>query len=479
MPQTLEELTFGKKDETVYALWGTDTNNDGTADVFDTYTLTYDLNGGKGIVPKPQNNIAKASNITISSKNDYTRNPKEVFVGWSLQKHKDPLKKSAEVLAPNSLYVMPVKDITLYAVWAQDNNGNGIADFYEKSLTIHYEGNAQNQGVLNNMPSDSTNHIVGETVTLEKKLPTHSAVDGKSIVCLGWSKELTDTIYKREDPLPDLIDQISLSDHDETLYAAWGYDSNHDGRADILDTYQVQYDANGGHGLDLATKKYRANESYTILHPQKTFKKDDLVFAGWSLEKLDTILKVDSNIEILKKLVTDDTPIMPYHDVTYYAVWAKDEDHDGTPDFAQNAAHIYYHANNVEEGEPELVVICPHHHLNGMNAELPQNANALYGSTEKDEHLKNYTFQKENAVFIGWSSQRIDLVDSKEKQQSLHLLDQVVLSTKAKTTNGSDVYAVWAIDTNQNNIPDYEEWIHLTYNANGGKDNSIDRKSVV
>lgn len=473
LPQTLEELTFGKKDETVYALWGTDTNNDGTADVFDTYTLTYDLNGGKGIVPKPQNNIAKASNITISSKNDYTRNPKEVFVGWSLQKHKDPLKKSAEVLAPNSLYVMPVKDITLYAVWAQDNNGNGIADFYEKSLTIHYEGNAQNQGVLNNMPSDSTNHIVGETVTLEKKLPTHSAVDGKSIVCLGWSKELTDTIYKREDPLPDLIDQISLSDHDETLYAAWGYDSNHDGRADILDTYQVQYDANGGHGLDLATKKYRANESYTILHPQKTFKKDDLVFAGWSLEKLDTILKVDSNIEILKKLVTDDTPIMPYHDVTYYAVWAKDEDHDGTPDFAQNAAHIYYHANNVEEGEPELVVICPHHHLNGMNAELPQNANALYGSTEKDEHLKNYTFQKENAVFIGWSSQRIDLVDSKEKQQSLHLLDQVVLSTKAKTTNGSDVYAVWAIDTNQNNIPDYEEWIHLTYNANGGKDNSM------
>ncbi len=145
LPQTLEELTFGKKDETVYALWGTDTNNDGTADVFDTYTLTYDLNGGKGIVPKPQNNIAKASNITISSKNDYTRNPKEVFVGWSLQKHKDPLKKSAEVLAPNSLYVMPVKDITLYAVWAQDNNGNGIADFYEKSLTIHYEGNAQNQ----------------------------------------------------------------------------------------------------------------------------------------------------------------------------------------------------------------------------------------------------------------------------------------------------------------------------------------------
>lgn len=473
LPQTLEELTFGKKDETVYALWGTDTNNDGTADVFDTYTLTYDLNGGKGIVPKPQNNIAKASNITISSKNDYTRNPKEVFVGWSLQKHKDPLKKSAEVLAPNSLYVMPVKDITLYAVWAQDNNGNGIADFYEKSLTIHYEGNAQNQGVLNNVPSDSTNHIVGETVTLEKKLPTHSAVDGKSIVCLGWSKELIDTIYKREDPLPDLIDQISLSDHDETLYAAWGYDSNHDGRADILDTYQVQYDANGGHGLDLATKKYRANESYTILHPQKTFKKDDLVFAGWSLEKLDTILKVDSNIEILKKLVTDDTPIMPYHDVTYYAVWAKDEDHDGTPDFAQNTAHIYYHANNVEEGEPELVVICPHHHLNGMNAELAQNANALYGSTEKDEHLKNYTFQKENAVFIGWSSQRIDLVDSKEKQQSLHLLDQVVLSTKAKTTNGSDVYAVWAIDTNQNNIPDYEEWIHLTYNANGGKDNSM------
>ena len=42
-------VTFGEEDETVYAVWASDIDEDGTPDYSeDKYTLTYATNGGEG-----------------------------------------------------------------------------------------------------------------------------------------------------------------------------------------------------------------------------------------------------------------------------------------------------------------------------------------------------------------------------------------------------------------------------------------------
>ncbi|WP_300747522.1 InlB B-repeat-containing protein [uncultured Dubosiella sp.] len=479
MPSCITKLTLKDTNETVYALWGYDEDKQNGADVLETYTLSYDLNGCTGKAPATLKDIAKSSNVTVASEKDFTRNAKEVFAGWSRKQYTSAVRSIDlnEIIVPGSIHVMPAENVTLYAVWAQDNNGNNVADYLEKALRVQYDGNAQQGGTVLEVPSASENHIIGQTVDLDlKSKPTHSKVSETPVVFIGWTKEKTDKIYSREDKMPSCITELALKDTDETVYAAWGYDSDQDGTADILETYKVQYDPNGGTGVELPSQSYRAGERYTILHPDKEkFKKDKLVFAGWSLEKIDTILTVDTDVEILKKIATAEDPVMPAHSVKYYAVWAQDSIGKGDPDYAQNAVHVQYHANNEDDPAKELVVMCPHHHIADICAELAASANALYGSTEKDASIKNHTFEKDGATFIGWSLNRHELVDSQDKYEKIkpELVEQVTPSNKTRTLTGNDVYAVWAVDENRNNIPDYEEWVHLSYEANGGKANTM------
>ncbi|MCQ8200438.1 InlB B-repeat-containing protein, partial [Vibrio parahaemolyticus] len=80
------EIELGKRDVTVYAAWGYDANKDGKADVFETYSLTYDLNGGTGRVPAPQTNVGKGTILALTKENNLTRHEGETFAGWSRQK---------------------------------------------------------------------------------------------------------------------------------------------------------------------------------------------------------------------------------------------------------------------------------------------------------------------------------------------------------------------------------------------------------
>ena len=54
----------------------------------------------------------------------------------------------------------------VYAVWAMDRNGNGMAD-YEEACSLTYNGNAQEDGTVSNEPVDGNSYIPGDKVTLE------------------------------------------------------------------------------------------------------------------------------------------------------------------------------------------------------------------------------------------------------------------------------------------------------------------------
>ena len=240
-PATVTEVTFGNASKTVYAAWGYDENNNGTADVLETYTLTYDLNGGSGTKPETVSNIAKNTEIALTAEKNFTRNSNEIFVGWSATKHDAALTaetKQEDVekfLITGEKYRIGTKDVTLYAVWAADRNGNNTADYLEKHK-LTYNGNAQQGGVVNNVPKDSNVYVSGDDVVLTGA-PSHSDVDGKQVAFIGWTEAKVGSILGRADAAPTTVSEVTIGTDNKTVYAAWGYDENNDGTADVLEAH--------------------------------------------------------------------------------------------------------------------------------------------------------------------------------------------------------------------------------------------------
>jgi uncharacterized repeat protein (TIGR02543 family) len=93
---------FGAEDVILYAVW-----------VQNTYTVTYDGNGGTGDAPTDETEYHAGESVTVAEdqgtleKDDYT------FVGWSLSSDNDPSKVITKL-------EMPAEDVTLYAVWVPE-----------------------------------------------------------------------------------------------------------------------------------------------------------------------------------------------------------------------------------------------------------------------------------------------------------------------------------------------------------------------
>ena len=134
-PNVIPTATITDADVTVYAVWGYDTNENGTPDVEeDWYTLTYDANGGdENSVPVDSNTYAKDQVVTLSSQvpTHAKKDGKDVvFIGWSTT-------QTNKIYAAGEDYGSLVDkvtfddnsinndSITVYAVWGYDEYGNG------------------------------------------------------------------------------------------------------------------------------------------------------------------------------------------------------------------------------------------------------------------------------------------------------------------------------------------------------------------
>ena len=200
----LSEIKIEANSVTVYALWGLDDNNNGTPDVFeDLYTLTYDANGGTlgnngpasieikdlttgektlwpadnasgDVVPKdsqgeelgePVHADAEAPADSVISDEGATVGV--AFIGWSTTKPEKEIFAAGEnygdivsqVTIPNS--TNPA-NVTVYAVWGYDENGDGVADAEQIVITpadiVAYTGGTGYTGVL-----DSDGDVIGTT----------------------------------------------------------------------------------------------------------------------------------------------------------------------------------------------------------------------------------------------------------------------------------------------------------------------------
>lgn len=384
-----DEHTMPAHDVTLYAVYAVDANKNNKPDYNDdaVHVRYHGNNGDYTDILCPHHHVAggKAALSTsgkVSGKSlghdepasaasgevtshtftftDKTTGNAHIFIGWSTSPILNTvIKTKADYDGLASSIVTEVTmekakadggnadddgNTNVYAVWAADRNGNKTADYLEE-YTLTYNGNAQQGGTVSDVPTDSGIHLPGEKVTLTGT-PTYTDVDGKKVVFIGWTENQTSSIFSRADNEPATVTEVTFGSDNKTVYAAWGYDENDNGTADVLETYTLTYDLNGGNEAAPAkVSGIKKNTEVKLTEVKKFTRNPNEIFVGWSVTKLDAALTAETKQEDLEKfLITGTTYRIGTADVTLYAVWAIDSNGDGTPDY-QTTYTVTYDLN--------------------------------------------------------------------------------------------------------------------------------------
>lgn len=412
-----DEHTMPAQDVTLYAVYAVDGNGNGNPDYNDdaVHVRYHGNNNVREDILCPHHHVAGATaklstSGTVSGKSlghdkpasaaggevashtftftDKTTGNAHIFIGWSTSPILDTIIKTKadyDGLASSIVTEVTMEkaktdggnadddgNTNVYAVWAADRNGNKTADYLEE-YTLSYDGNAQQGGTVGTVPTDSNIYIPGDKVTLSTAAPTHDDVDGKKVVFIGWTEAQTNSIFSRADTAPTTTTKVTFGSANKKVYAAWGYDENNNGTADVLETYTLTYDLNGGNGAAPAKVSGIEKNTEVELTEEKGFtRKPKEIFVGWSATKHDAALTAqDKQEDVEKFLITGEKYRITTADVTLYAVWAIDSNGDGTPDYQTTYTVTYdldggiavdgetYDEENVKPGETITIKAAP------------------------------------------------------------------------------------------------------------------------
>lgn len=386
------------------------------------YTVTYNANGGSN-APADETVFEQPAYSLSTTKptHDAVDGVSVVFIGWSATQDTKIYTKNDT--APDCISTIDVDgNKTVYAVWGLDTDNDGNADVIQTKYTLTYNANGGND----NVPAPAK-YLSGETVTLDTNKPTHADEGARKVVFAGWTAAPVSGILAKGEAAPAYLMEVTFADSDITVYAAWGYDENGDGNADVNEkTYTLTYDANGGTEAPEAVTGLLAQKDYILSTQAPKHEAVDgkaVVFAGWTTEK-DS--KIYAKGETLPEILTK-TDISG--DLTVYAVYGYDEDGNGKPDVTETYVTLTYAANGGE-GAP------------ASETKALSDGSAAFTVSSTAPTRSEYTFK-------GWST----AADGKVQYQA---------GDKLSLTENTTLYAVWEL----NPLVKYT----ITYNANGGKD---------
>ena len=165
------QVTIADADRTLYAVWGYDKNKNGTADVLEKLTLTYDINGGYGTEPVDRNPYMKGDQVTLETEALPVHSPADdgtavVFLGWGLKQVNTIYAAGQDYSAAGvtESVTFEDEDITVYAVWGYDENNDGVADATQVLITpadiTAYTGGTPYGGI-----ADINGDIITESVS--------------------------------------------------------------------------------------------------------------------------------------------------------------------------------------------------------------------------------------------------------------------------------------------------------------------------
>lgn len=363
----------------------------------------------------------------------------------------------------------------LYAVWAEDKNNNGIADMFENSYTLLYDGN----GTTTNVPYEKHNILPDQTVILETGKNTTSSgyatiyyndpsISTYPMVFLGWTADddynkgsfvgddgnAYSNIYASGDyaKLPRIMSSVTFGSMDITVRAVWGADSDGNGIADVYEgsPFNLIYDGNGGAPDPTDSNGYVSGDTVTNLDDGSGMihtTDSSYIFLYWTDDISVAGVYGQGDRSILPTEVTQVTFVGS--DIVLYAVWGEDANVNGTPDVFEDPYILTYHANG------------------GSNA--PSDSTQYYWNDTATLDSGS-TVTKGDYMFVGWTQAdptTFSSVYTVGQQSLLPTLDTSVTFTSTDIT----VYAVWSTDLNENGTPDvYENAYELEYDLNGGTD---------
>lgn len=363
--------TYETTSWTVYPLWGIDENGNGLPDMFETrYNLHYEGNG-TGVLNVPydeawlpgQNAMLKDERDGVKiSRNDAAVSPNPlVFIGWtteppeskggSLKDHYEESDKAAlQQVALIDNVTFGGFDITVYAVWGVDADGNGKPDVKEDEYTLHYMANTNRISADGSPAFKSEKHQYQDVVTLDY---TNKPTDGNYIF-LYWTEETGNNlgyIWKGSDDLADLPDkceQVTFNSGDISVYAVWGEDTDNNGIPDIYEKdYHLYYDANGGSNPPVDNTNYKWGDTAYLntVAAGMTPPQPDYVLIGW------TTADKSSYPSVYKGGDTTPLPTLLLQvkfetkDITVNAVWGEDSNGNGAPDIQEGKYKLAFDLN--------------------------------------------------------------------------------------------------------------------------------------
>ncbi|MBO5376139.1 MAG: InlB B-repeat-containing protein, partial [Bacilli bacterium] len=308
--------------------------------------------------------------------------------------------------------------------------------------------------------------VVGEDAEVPED-PKHDAM-----VFAGW--------YLKEDRKVEVTDFTNIL-KDLTVVAEYAADRNRNGIDDEKDQYFTVRFVDTYNNSILSTQRVLVG---TNANAPRIPRHNGMTFVGWSRGytnvraniTVNTVYRATTVVEEVKSYSvtfidgeTDEvietvkvneglsatTPEPPKHDgrvfdywdgnysnvlkdETVKAVYALDVNENGVPDYQENKYAVTY-----DKG------------LEGVSGEVPVDENKYLEGLKYVVKDKN-TLSLEKAVFLGWSEENPNkLILTLDEETAL-----VLARPEAELTIGAEnveYYAVWAVDNNGNEIPDYNE----------------------
>ena len=263
--------------------------------------LTYDINGGEGGPDPNPVFVREQTGYALESKNVPThadiKGKPVVFLGWTAEK--DTKIYSRTDTAPETISKIDVtagEDVTVYAVYGCDENGDGTPDVRQILVELSFDPNG-GSGAPDPILTVAVAGI-GASIDIPETEPTL-----KYYTFQGWSKDpdAAEGEYKHDASKASKRDILITKD--TALYAVWKENP----------TYTLYYNANGGSGAPAAQSGVSdENDSVELTIASGKPTRSGYTFLGWSASRGGAASYFAGN----KVKITGGN-------VTLYAVWQK------------------------------------------------------------------------------------------------------------------------------------------------------------
>lgn len=259
--------------------------------------------------------------------------------------------------------------------------------------------------------------------------------DGDELFVSGATKyevKLAEGVYNKVQSIPEVVGIGNYTEAD--VNPNYSITKVTKGTLNIKGT--VTYDKNGEDVIGELPKggTYSNGDTITVEDSWGRLTKPKAVFLGWSRTptSLVTLMEEETAAGIIEGNIK-----MGEANITLFAVWAKDTDEDGKPDYRQ--FQLKYNMNDGSDKEE---------------------TDSGYYNANETVTLKTYDEgnepKQENAVFLGWSKEQHKAFTS-QPEESVFITDVTFVDSDIT------VYAVWAEDTKGPNgeadgTPDYLQY---------------------